>query len=198
MSQRSGAGSIATRSTPPAQSLTTSMVTADDLDIDSGTLSIDEVNNRVVIGNDIQMGDGKSIVDSNGNELLKFCEVGSAANYVEVENAADGASPALSALGDSANINISMRPKGTGGVRVYGTTASAATLYLNEDTDNGTNFMGLRANTSIGTSHTYVWPAALPASPKILQSQSDGTLGWVDEAPLANNLNVILHNQVFS
>jgi hypothetical protein len=133
----------------------------------------------VFLGNNLQIGDGKSIVDGSGNELLQFCEVSSAVNHLEIENAASGTAPAISAIGDSANITISVKPKGTGGFRVYGSTAAAATVYINEDSDNGTNFMGHRAAASIGTSHVYTWPGALPGSNLVLQSDNAGTLTWV-------------------
>lgn len=170
-----------------------------DLDVDSGTLSIDEVNNRVVIGNTLQIGDGKSIVDGSGNELLQFCEVASAVNHLEIENAAAGTAPGISAIGDSTDITIALKPKGSGGFRIYGTTAAAATLYMNEDSSNGQNFMGHRAATSIAGNHTYTWPAALPGSPLVLQSDNTGALSWVaDEGSAPNDMNLILHMQVFS
>tara|TARA_R100001594_G_scaffold82374_2_gene116873 strand:+ start:1872 stop:2702 length:831 start_codon:yes stop_codon:yes gene_type:complete len=162
-----------------------------------GTKFTVESSGDIVVVGDVEVADGKAVVDSNNAKILKFCENGSAVNYIEIENAADGASPAISALGDSSNINVSIKPKGTGGVRVYGTAAAAATLYLNEDTDNGTNFMGIRANAAIGTSHTYTFPAALPASDKVLQSDSSGNLSWEDELE-RNDLSLILHMQVFS
>ena len=153
----------------------------------------------VFLGNNLQIGDGKSIVDGSGNELLQFCEVSSAVNHLEIENAASGTAPAISAIGDSANITISVKPKGTGGFRVYGSTAAAATVYINEDSDNGTNFMGHKAAALIGANHTYTWPAALPGSSLVLQSDDAGTLSWVSAGGSASNdMDLILHMQVFS
>tara|TARA_R110002020_G_scaffold3690_7_gene16377 strand:+ start:8821 stop:9711 length:891 start_codon:yes stop_codon:yes gene_type:complete len=296
MSQRSGAGSITTRSTPPAQTLTTTLLTADDLEVDGTTFVIDETNNRVGIGTaapatqlhvakdtdgefvglkltnesdandttgkvslqfdledtggnavdaaklliskeaaftatastqdakldvqltengtlgtkltvksngdlvvagDIGMTDGSAIVDPNDAKLLHFCSVGSAVNYVEVENAADGTAPTISVLGASSNITMSLKPKGTGGVRIFGSTAAAGSLLLNEDADNGTNFTKIQAAANIAGNHTYTLPAALPEAPKVLLSDAAGNLSWV-ESPPANDLNIILHSQVFS
>ena len=129
---------------------------------------------------------------------MKFCSVGSAVNYVEIENAADGTAPAISVLGDSSNLTMSLKPKGTGGVRIFGSTASAASLLLNEDSDNGTNFMKFQAAANIASNHTYTWPAATPAADSILKSNSGGDLSWVDEPAAPNDLNLILHMQVFS
>ena len=144
------------------------------------------------------MTDSSAINDENNSKLLKFCSVGSAVNYVEIENAADGTAPAISVLGDSSNITMSLKPKGTGGVRIFGSTASAASLLLNEDSDNGTNFMKFQAAANIASNHTYTWPAATPAGDSILKTNSGGTLSWVDEAPPPNDLNLNLHMQVFS
>jgi hypothetical protein len=69
---------------------------------------------------------------------------------------------------------------------------------LNEDADNGTNFTKIQAAANIASNHTYTLPAALPAANKILQTDSAGSLSWVDDAPPANDLNIILHSQVFS
>tara|TARA_R100001082_G_scaffold2365_1_gene2072 strand:- start:22 stop:1638 length:1617 start_codon:yes stop_codon:yes gene_type:complete len=157
-----------------------------------------ENDGDIVVPGDIEMTDGSAIVDASNAKLLHFCSVGSAVNYVEVENAADGTAPAISVLGDSTNITMSLKPKGTGGVRIFGSTAAAASLLLNEDSDNGTNFMKFQAAANIASNHTYTWPAGLPGGDGILKTTSGGTLSWVDEAPPPNDLNLNLHMQVFS
>lgn len=54
------------------------------------------------------------INDANGNEVLKFSSVPSAANEVTITNAATGNGPILSATGSNTNIDIFITPKGTG------------------------------------------------------------------------------------
>lgn len=56
------------------------------------------------------------IVDSNGNQVLIFGETASAVNEVTITNAATAGTPLVSASGDDANIDLALRPKGTGGV----------------------------------------------------------------------------------
>ena len=238
MSQRDGAGSVTTRSTPPAQELTTSKLTTEDLEV-TGTTSTVHSTNTVIsdkllelangttgtpsgdVGIVIERGSsdnaaiiwdesadcfvlgttsatGASTGDLTVTSALSICTVGSAVNYMEIENAASGSAPSLSALGDSTNITMSLKPKGTGGVRIFGSAAGAANIMLNEDSDNGTNFTKIQAAANIASNHTYTLPAALPAANKILQTDSSGSLSWVDDAPPANDLNVILHSQVFS
>jgi hypothetical protein len=145
------------------------------------------------------MTDSSAINDENNNKLLKFCSVSSAVNYVEIENAAAGTAPAISCLGDSNDITMSLKPKGTGGVRIFGSTAAAASILLNEDADNGTNFMKFQAAAAIGTNHTYTWPGALPGADRVLQSDSSGNLTWVESSgTAADDGNLILHMQVFT
>ena len=163
-----------------------------------GTKFTVESDGDITVPGDVNMTDSSAINDENNNKLLKFCSVGSAVNYVEVENAADGTAPAISVLGDSTNITMSLKPKGTGGVRIFGSTAAAASLLLNEDSDNGTNFMKFQAAANIASNHTYTWPAATPAADSILKTNSGGTLSWVDEPAAPNDLNLNLHMQVFS
>lgn len=57
---------------------------------------------------------GTSVLDTNGNELIKVTATGSAVNELTVANAATGNSPVLSASGNDTNIGITLTPKGTG------------------------------------------------------------------------------------
>jgi hypothetical protein len=57
---------------------------------------------------------GTSLLDTNGNELLKVTATGSAVNELTVANAATNNSPVLSASGNDTNIGITLTPKGTG------------------------------------------------------------------------------------
>lgn len=155
------------------------------------------VVNDLEVGDDIAVSNDNGIVDSSGNSMLLFSEVGSAVNYVDIQNAAGGSAPAISVLGETANITMSLKPKGTGGLRIFGSTAAAGNIMLNEDQDNGTNFTKIQAAANIASNHTYTLPSALPDAPKVLLSDAAGNLSWV-ESPPANDLNLILHSQVFS
>jgi len=90
---------------------------------------------------------GTSILDTNGNELALLTATGSAVNEFTIANAATGNDPALSATGGDSNIDIAIKPKGTGET-VFGTGAANATitssgahdliLDTNSGTDSGT------------------------------------------------------------
>ena len=87
---------------------------------------------------------GTSILDTNGAELAKVTATSSAVNEFTIANAATGNDPTLSATGDDSNIDIAIKPKGTGET-VVGTGAADATLTssgahnLVLDTNSGTN-----------------------------------------------------------
>lgn len=61
-----------------------------------------------------------NIKDTNGNVMLTFNALGSAANNFQVANAAAGGHPVLSAVGVSTDINVVVTPKGAGVVSTAG------------------------------------------------------------------------------
>ena len=87
---------------------------------------------------------GTSILDTNGNELALVTATSSAVNEFTIANAATGNDPTLSATGDDSNIDIAIKPKGTGET-VFGTGAANATITTSGahdlilDTNSGTN-----------------------------------------------------------
>lgn len=58
------------------------------------------------------------IADANGAEVFGITPAANAVNYIDVENAAAGASPFLNAHGSDTNINICLKGKGTGSVTI--------------------------------------------------------------------------------
>jgi hypothetical protein len=70
---------------------------------------------------------GTSILDTNGNQLALLTATSSAVNEFTIANAATGNDPTLSATGDDSNIDIAIKPKGTGET-VVGTGAANATI----------------------------------------------------------------------
>jgi len=87
---------------------------------------------------------GTSVLDTNGNELALLTATSSAVNEFTIANAATGNDPTLSATGGDTNIDIAIKPKGSGET-VFGTGAAAATLTTSGthdlvlDTNSGTN-----------------------------------------------------------
>jgi len=59
-----------------------------------------------------------SIDDANGNEIIETPATASAVNNIKVTNAATGVAPTVEASGDDTNINIFIKGKGTGSVKL--------------------------------------------------------------------------------
>ncbi len=75
------------------------------------------------------------IADSNGNELVVFNSYESAVNDITIENAPESNSPVIKASGDDASIDLVLRAKGAGFVRVDNdvvTTNSANQTLINK------------------------------------------------------------------
>ena len=91
----------------------------------------------------ILIDDAHFIGDENGLEQIIFQTTASAVNELEVTNAATGNPPILGASGET-NVDLHLKPKGTGETRI-GTGAAAATLTTDGahdlvlDTNSGTN-----------------------------------------------------------
>jgi hypothetical protein len=65
---------------------------------------------------------------------------------------------------------------------VAGTSSAGATVRLYEDTDNGTNFVGLKAADSIASNVTFTLPAADGTSGQALSTNGSGTLSFASYA----------------
>ena len=111
---------------------------------DSGFItasSSDTLTNKTLTAPKI--ADAGFIADANGNEQIIFQTTSSAVNELEVTNAATGNPPIIGASGET-NVDVHIKPKGTGETRI-GTGAAAATLTTSGahdlvlDTNSGTN-----------------------------------------------------------
>ena len=103
--------------------------------------STDTLTNKTLTAPKI--ADAGFIADANGNEQIIFQTTSSAVNELEVTNAATGNPPIIGASGET-NVDVHIKPKGTGETRI-GTGAAAATLTTSGahdlvlDTNSGTN-----------------------------------------------------------
>ena len=66
----------------------------------------------------------------------------------------------------------------TGNVVIAGTSASSAELRLSEDTDNGTNYTGLKAAASISANTSFVLPSADGTAGQYLKTDGSATLAF--------------------
>ena len=78
----------------------------------------------------IDFDDAHGIRDENGNEQLIFETTSSAVNHVDITNAATGGGAQIGAVGDDSNLNLRLRPKGTGVIEAMGAT-NPGSIQLN-------------------------------------------------------------------
>jgi len=79
----------------------------------------------------------------------------------------------------ASNGNIQIRPNGTGAVLIGDSSGSnAAPLRFMELSDNGTNYVGLKAADNLTGNTTYTLPTADGTSGQVLQTNGSGTLSW--------------------
>ena len=71
---------------------------------------------------------------------------------------------------------------GDGEITVGGTSSSQGTVKLYEDTDNGTNYVGLQAPASIASNLTLTLPSADGTSGQFLQTDGSGALSFATVA----------------
>lgn len=76
----------------------------------------DDVMTGILVDHD-QSGQHKNLTDANGNEWIEQGATASAVNHLKVANAATGANPTLSAMGDDSNVGFDFKMKGTGSFR---------------------------------------------------------------------------------
>ena len=80
----------------------------------------------------------------------------------------------------TSNANIDLNPNGSGVVNLVGNSTRAATLRFNEDTDDGTNYIELKAG-AIGSNLSFTLPTAdATSSGQALVSNGSGTLSFAD------------------
>ena len=85
----------------------------------------------------IDFDDAHGIRDENANEQLIFETTSSAVNHIDITNAATGSGAQIGAVGDDSNLNLRLRPKGTGLIEAMGDT-NPGSIQLNcEDNSHG-------------------------------------------------------------
>jgi len=146
----------------------------------------------------IDFDDATGIRDDSANEQLIFQKTSSAVNHFELTNQATGSDPTIAAVGDDANVNMVLVPKGTGET-IIGTGSAAATLTssgahdLTLDTNSGTNSGtititdGANGNITItpdGSGNIVLdgltFPNADGSADQVLKTNGSGTLSFTD------------------
>ena len=126
----------------------------------------------------IDFDDAHGIRDENANEQLIFETTSSAVNFVDVTNSATGNAPQIGANGSDSNVDLKLRPKGTGNIEVMGAT-NPGSIQLNcEQNSHGIQLMS-PAHAS-GQSYTLKFPTGNVTADRFLKVASvsgSGTTG---------------------
>lgn len=107
-----------------------------------------------------KIANGGFIADANGNELIIFTTTASAINEVTFANAASGNNPQWAATGGGTDIGINWLVKGAGKFNFLASASGPAEVRLFEDSDNGTNYIGLIGQGTLGANRTITFPDA--------------------------------------
>jgi len=78
----------------------------------------------------VDFDDAHGIRDENANEQLIFETTSSAVNHIDITNAATGGGAQIGAVGGDSNLNLRLRPKGTGVIEAMGAT-NPGSIQLN-------------------------------------------------------------------
>ena len=135
-------------------------------------------------GTTVSIANGKTVIvyakaDDGTNPNISSVNVGGIAAVV------DDTSPQLggdldmngSDIVTTSNANIDLNPNGSGVVNLVGNSTRAATLRFNEDTDDGSNYVELKAGT-IGSNLSFTLPTADGSSGQALVTDGSGALSF--------------------
>jgi len=126
----------------------------------------------------IDFDDAHGLRDENGNEQLIFETTSSAVNHIDITNAATGGGAQIGSVGDDSNLNLRLRPKGTGNIEVMGAT-NPGELQLNCEA----NSHGIKLRSpahSASQSYTLIFPTGNVTADRFLKVASvtgSGTTG---------------------
>lgn len=129
--------------------------------------------------NDIIMDDDTGIKDPSGNYYVQFNQIASSDNYFIMGNSTS--SPTLEVAGADANVSMAFQCKASAVYRFLGTSSVGAILELREDTDNGTDYVRLRAPASIASSFDLTLPDAASTNDNgFITWDTSGNATWED------------------
>jgi len=118
----------------------------------------------------IDFDDAHGIRDENGNEQLIFETTSSAVNHIDITNAATGSGAQIGAVGDDSNINLKVRPKGTGLIEVMGAT-NPGSIQLNCESNSHGIILQSPPHSS-GQSYTLKFPTGNVTADRFLKVTS--------------------------
>jgi hypothetical protein len=124
-------------------------------------------------------------LDANGDEILVFSEASSPVNHLQITNAATGAAPKLSGVGDDANVSIEIEAKAAGDIVLDPGTSGDVVIEAGSikiDTtegilDGGGDEYLLFTETSTPVNYLNITNANTSNDPKLESAGSDTNVG---------------------
>lgn len=113
---------------------------------------------------------GNSLLVGNTTGAVNFIAPGASGNLL----VSDGTAWVSKAPADTED------PIYSGVFPIYGNSTSSGAVRLYEDTDNGTNYIELKAPTAIPSNITLTFPITAGSSNQLLSTNGSGSLSWVD------------------
>jgi len=156
----------------------------------ASSASVARSNLGLVIGTDVQaydpqLADIAGLTPTDNNFI-----VGNGTNFVTESGSTARTSLGLGTIATQDANNVSITGGSISGVTftyttpltVPGTASATGEIRLAEDTDNGTNYVGLKAPTSISADISWTLPAADGTSGQFLSTNGSGVLAWSSPA----------------
>lgn len=136
------------------------------------------------------------ILDANSNEILVFNTTASAVNHFTFTNAATGSGPTITSVGTDTNVDFNLQSQGTGVYNFNATADVPAELRIFEDTDLGSNYVGIDVP-NVTTSYTLTMPPAIGTTNQILRlADGSGNLEFATVTSAASTFNWFLPFQI--
>jgi hypothetical protein len=131
-------------------------------------------------------GTNGQVLQTNGSGTLSWATAGGGSGDVvgpasATDNAVarfDGTTGKL-IQNSAASIDDNGAATFVGAVNVSGTSTAGSNIKFYEDTDNGTNYVSLKAPDTISADVTWTLPAADGTNEQVLKTNGSGTLSWV-------------------
>lgn len=146
----------------------------------------------------VKLGVDQPLMDSAGNELIKFVKTTTAVNEVTVTNAATNNAPSVSATGSDTNIGVTLKGKGTGAVTLGQATSVGVDLAADQPIrDSGANELIKFAKTSSAVNEITVTNNATGSAPSITATGGDTDIDLTLGAKGAGRVNAAALNPTF-
>jgi len=173
-------------------------------------------NNSGVVGEYTVTGTGDTVLNTNaslttpifadlgyisdplGNEMLIFDAVASAVNNFQINNAATGTGPTLSAVGGDTDVPINFQVKAAGVYNFLATASGPTAVRGFEDLDNGSNYGALVWQSSMASNLTYTMPASTGTLALTSDITGAAVLSAITAATGSNSINSGLHPQTWA